>query len=81
MLNLSQQEYVCRIEELNQALRESWDQDQRVKALKIAIQCAKLLVDTAVVQFYPSKFVLITDILDNFGKIGTNFNNQKNYKN
>lgn len=29
-------------------------QDQRVKALKIAIQCAKLLADTKVVQFYPS---------------------------
>ncbi|KAG8173555.1 hypothetical protein JTE90_003498, partial [Oedothorax gibbosus] len=69
MLNLSQQEYVNRIEELNQALRESWDQDQRVKALKIGIQSAKLLVDTAVIQFYPSKFVLITDILDNFGNL------------
>lgn len=69
MLNLSQQEYVTRIEELNQALRESWEQDQRVKALKIAIQCAKLLVDTSVIQFYPSKFVLITDILDNFGNL------------
>ncbi|GIY19382.1 VPS35 endosomal protein-sorting factor-like [Caerostris darwini] len=69
MLNLSQQEYVNRIEELNQALRESWEQDQRVKALKIGIQCSKLLVDTAVIQFYPSKFVLITDILDNFGNL------------
>ncbi|XP_054717134.1 VPS35 endosomal protein-sorting factor-like [Uloborus diversus] len=69
MLNLSQQEYVNRIEELNQALRESWEQDQRVKALKIGIQSAKLLVDTAVIQFYPSKFVLITDILDNFGNL------------
>lgn len=69
MLNLTQQEYVNRIEELNQALKEFWEQDQRVKALKIAIQCAKLLVDTSVIHFYPSKFVLITDILDNFGKL------------
>ncbi|XP_077490535.1 VPS35 endosomal protein-sorting factor-like [Amblyomma americanum] len=69
MLNLSQQEYATRIEELHQALRQAWDQDQRVKALKIAIQCSKLLVDTSVVQFYPSKFVLITDILDNFGQL------------
>jgi len=38
MLNLSQQEYVSRIEELNQHLIQAWDQDQRVKALKIAIQ-------------------------------------------
>lgn len=38
MMNLSQQEYVKRIEELNQALISAWDQDQRVKSLKIAIQ-------------------------------------------
>ncbi|XP_071508661.1 VPS35 endosomal protein-sorting factor-like [Diadema antillarum] len=69
MLNLSQQEYVFRIEELNQALINAWDQDQKVKALKIAIQCSKLLADVSVIQFYPSKYVLITDILDTFGRL------------
>ncbi|XP_071966062.1 VPS35 endosomal protein-sorting factor-like isoform X2 [Antedon mediterranea] len=69
MLNLSQQDYVNRINELNDALITSWEQDQKVKALKIAIQCSKLLADTSVIQFYPSKFVLITDILDTFGKL------------
>jgi len=38
MLNLSQQDYVKRIDELNKALITAWDQDQKVKALKIAIQ-------------------------------------------
>jgi hypothetical protein len=66
-LNLSQAEYLRKIEELNVSLVSHWDNDQRVKALKIAIQCSKLLIDTKVIQFYPSKFVLITDILDNFG--------------
>ena len=33
-----------------------------------SFQCSKLLADTKVIQFYPSKFVLITDILDNFGE-------------
>ena len=32
-------------------------------------QCSKLLADTSVIQFYPSKFVLITDILDTFGQL------------
>ncbi|XP_062387283.1 VPS35 endosomal protein-sorting factor-like isoform X2 [Sardina pilchardus] len=69
LLNLSQQDYVNRIEELNQSLKEAWSSDQKVKALKIVIQCSKLLSDTAVIQFYPSKFVLITDILDTFGRL------------
>ena len=42
MLNLSQQDYVSRIEDLNTALSQAWDQDQRVKALKIAIQVSNL---------------------------------------
>lgn len=69
MLDLTQQEYVQRIEQLNQELVQAWNCDQRVKALKIAIQCSKLLADTTVMQFYPSQFVLITDILDIFGKL------------
>ncbi|KYM95630.1 UPF0505 protein C16orf62 like protein, partial [Cyphomyrmex costatus] len=69
MLDLSQQQYTARIEQLNNELVQAWHSDQRVKALKIAIQCAKLLVDTSVMTFYPSKFVLITDILDIFGKL------------
>uniref|UniRef100_A0A672Z339 VPS35 endosomal protein-sorting factor-like n=1 Tax=Sphaeramia orbicularis TaxID=375764 RepID=A0A672Z339_9TELE len=68
LLNLSQQDYANRIEELNQSLKEAWASDQKVKALKIVIQCSKLLSDTSVIQFYPSKFVLITDILDTFGE-------------
>ncbi|XP_022318792.1 VPS35 endosomal protein-sorting factor-like [Crassostrea virginica] len=69
MLNLSQQDYVKRIEELNQQLITAWENDQRVKALKIVIQSAKLLSDVSVIQFYPSKFVLVTDILDTFGRL------------
>lgn len=68
-VNLSQAEYVGQIEHLNKELVLCWNSEQRVKALKIAIQCAKLLADTDVLQFYPSKFVLVTDILDTFGKI------------
>lgn len=67
MQNLTQQEYIAKIQMLNAELISAWKTDQRVKSLKIAIQCSKLLSDTSVLQFYPSKFVLITDILDIFG--------------
>lgn len=68
-MDLSQAEYVSRIEQLNRELVSAWNSEQRVKALRIVIQCAKLLADTDVLGFYPSKFVLITDILDIFGQL------------
>ncbi|XP_017855608.1 PREDICTED: UPF0505 protein CG8202 [Drosophila arizonae] len=69
MMDLTQQEYIQRFDQLKQELIQSWHNDQRVKALKIAIQCAKMLSDTSVLQFYPSQYILITDILDVFGKL------------
>jgi hypothetical protein len=68
-LNLSQQDYVNKIDTMNRSLTDAWQKDQRVAALKICIQCSKLLADNSVIHFYPSKFVLITDILDNFGNL------------
>lgn len=41
MSNLSQQEYVKRIDELNNALNNAWAEDDRVKSLKIVIQVSK----------------------------------------
>lgn len=35
---MTQQDYVNRIEELNQSLKDAWASDQKVKALKIVIQ-------------------------------------------
>jgi hypothetical protein len=69
MLNLSQQEYINKIEQLHNKLQSAWRDDQRVTALKIAIQLAKLLADVNPLQFYPSKFVLVTDVLESFGQL------------
>lgn len=46
LLNLSQQDYANRIEELNQSLKEAWSSDQKVKALKIVIQVGEQLSRT-----------------------------------
>ena len=42
------------MEEQHVKLRQAWDAGDRVSGLKIAIQCAKLLGEVAVLQFYPS---------------------------
>jgi hypothetical protein len=38
MANLSQQDFIKRIDELNNALLNAWNEDDRVKSLKIVIQ-------------------------------------------
>ncbi|CAG9585457.1 unnamed protein product [Danaus chrysippus] len=68
-MGLSQQEFVTKIHMLDEEIKKAWDTEQRVKAFKIAIQCSKLLSDISVMQFYPSKFVLISNVLDNFGML------------
>lgn len=67
--DLTQAEYTKKIEEMGRGLYSAWNNEQRVKALKLCIQLSKLLIDTSAPQFYPSKFVLITDILIKFGSL------------
>ena len=66
-VRLTQQELVSRVDKLNLELRKAWEGEERVRALKIAIQVSKMLGDTAFPQFFPSVFVLVTEMLDNFG--------------
>ena len=49
----------------------NWENVGSTRSLIInyQFQCSKLLADISVIQFYPSKFVLVTDILDTFGKV------------
>mmetsp|Transcript_12765 Transcript_12765/g.19318 ORF Transcript_12765/g.19318 Transcript_12765/m.19318 type:complete len:1005 (+) Transcript_12765:49-3063(+) len=68
-MELTQKDYISHIENLHTELAKAWENEQRVKSLKIAIQCAKLLSDTTVIKFYPSKWVLVTEILDTFGRL------------
>eukprot|EP01128_Nolandella_sp_AFSM9_P003543 TRINITY_DN152_c5_g1_i1.p1 TRINITY_DN152_c5_g1~~TRINITY_DN152_c5_g1_i1.p1 ORF type:complete len:1034 (+),score=290.67 TRINITY_DN152_c5_g1_i1:145-3102(+) len=70
MLKLTQKDYQDHIEKRRTELISAWETDKRVKALRVAIKCAKLLGDTTqVIQFYPTKFVLISEILDTFGRL------------
>jgi hypothetical protein len=66
-IELSQKEYAAHVQKLESDLRTAWANDERVLSLKIAIQLAKLLADTNVPLFYPSVFVMVTDVLECFG--------------
>jgi hypothetical protein len=68
-LELSQKEYMDHIQKLHKELTVAWNSTEKVLALKLAIQCAKLMADVDVPHFYPSCFVLVTEILDTFGTL------------
>ncbi|XP_073223706.1 uncharacterized protein [Cicer arietinum] len=63
------QEYVSRLHELKDEITRSWLAEDRVTSLKLSIQVAKLMVDTSVFEFYPTLFVLVTDIMDMLGDL------------
>jgi hypothetical protein len=49
--------------QLNDDIAAAWMNADRINALKLAIQAAKLLRDTSVAAFYPILFVLVADIM------------------
>ncbi|KAK7300034.1 hypothetical protein RJT34_10865 [Clitoria ternatea] len=63
------QEYVSRLHELKDEITRSWLAEDRVTSLRLSIKVAKLLTDTSVCEFYPTLFVLVTDIMDMLGDL------------
>ncbi|KAK7276870.1 hypothetical protein RIF29_18016 [Crotalaria pallida] len=63
------QEYVSRLHELKDEINRSWLAEDRITSLKLSIKVAKLLMDTSVSEFYPTLFVLVTDIMDMIGDL------------
>ncbi|KAE8896125.1 hypothetical protein PF005_g10494 [Phytophthora fragariae] len=69
-IEISQSQYVAKVKEMEKRLISSWEQNHKVEALRIAIKCVKLLADTDTApQLYPCVFVLVSEVLDAFGKL------------
>ena len=62
----TQEEYTSNLNSLKNQITKAWNGNQRVTALKKAIMCAKMLADTRTPSFYPSMYVLISNIMDAF---------------
>eukprot|EP00055_Hartaetosiga_balthica_P011758 m.54685 g.54685 ORF g.54685 m.54685 type:complete len:923 (+) comp7726_c0_seq3:32-2800(+) len=69
MDSLTQKEYIAEIDKMKKNLIKAWNDEKRVEAIKIVIQSSKRLGEVKVMKFYPSKFVLITEILDEYGEL------------
>ncbi|XP_039171623.1 VPS35 endosomal protein sorting factor-like isoform X4 [Eucalyptus grandis] len=65
--SITRQEYVFRLTDFKEKIVQAWHSDDRVTALKLTIKVARLLMDTSVRQFYPTLFVLATDVMDMLG--------------
>ncbi|GAY46472.1 hypothetical protein CUMW_097350 [Citrus unshiu] len=63
------QEYVSRLHELKDEIKRAWTAEDRVTSLKLSIKVARLLMDTSVLQFYPTLFVLVAEIMDMLGNL------------
>ncbi|KAL9658300.1 hypothetical protein ABK040_015620 [Willaertia magna] len=67
---MAQKDYIKHLEKLNEELKDAWNvQNDRVKSLKVIIRCSKILGRNVVPQFYPSMFILVSEVLDTFGKL------------
>lgn len=64
---VTQQEYIARLIDMKSEIARAWHADDQVKSLKLAVKVARLLRDTALLQFYPTLFSLVTDILGMLG--------------
>ncbi|OQR87725.1 hypothetical protein ACHHYP_08096 [Achlya hypogyna] len=66
-VEVSKNEYIDRVKNLQTDFVAAWQDDQKVLALRIAIKCFKLLGDVSFPKLYPCIFVLVSDVLDCFG--------------
>lgn len=64
---VTQQEYIARLIDMKSEIAHAWHADDQVKSLKLTVKVARLLRDTALLQFYPTLFNLVTDILGMLG--------------
>jgi len=66
---ITARDFTQQLQRLDKEMMRFWEKEDKVSCIRIAIQCAKLLNDVETPIFYPQKFILLTDILNNFGQL------------
>eukprot|EP00760_Papus_ankaliazontas_P025486 PhM_4_TR2741/c1_g1_i1/m.106967 len=65
---MSQKELINHVEFMATDLTTAWENGEKVRSLRITIQACKLIGHTKVPVCYPSVFVLVSKVLDLFGR-------------
>lgn len=69
-MRMTQTEYTDELKRLHKEIARAWTSGERVLSIKLMIKCTKLLADTrSAPQFYPTVFVMVTEMLDTFGSL------------
>ncbi|KAI6242869.1 hypothetical protein M3Y99_00195700 [Aphelenchoides fujianensis] len=66
---LSEEEYCRAFRDLRKVLDGFWAEEKRIECIKLCAETASFLSQPHASRFYPRKFVLVTDLLDHFGRL------------
>ncbi|CAD6191742.1 unnamed protein product [Caenorhabditis auriculariae] len=61
--------FATKIAEYNEQLLQAWNNNQRIEAMKVALDVARTLISPSATEIFPYHWVLATDVLDLFGKL------------
>ncbi|KIH62558.1 hypothetical protein ANCDUO_07158 [Ancylostoma duodenale] len=67
--DISQNEFVTNVNNLREQFLAAWEDNKRIEAVRIMTDLARLLSAPTTPCFFPIQWVLVTDILDLFGKL------------
>ncbi|VDM07640.1 unnamed protein product [Wuchereria bancrofti] len=65
----SQEENLIKINELHKSLEIAWAKEKKIESVNLAVEIANILGFASATNIYPHQFVLVTDILDEFGHL------------
>ncbi|KJH53238.1 hypothetical protein DICVIV_00549 [Dictyocaulus viviparus] len=66
---VSQNEFVSHVNELRELLITAWQDNKRIEAVRLVTELARLLSAPTTPSFFPVQWIIVTDILDMFGKL------------
>ncbi|ETN86522.1 hypothetical protein NECAME_05926 [Necator americanus] len=67
--DISQNEFVAHVNELREQFLAAWEDNKRIESVRIMTELSRLLSAPTAPYFFPVQWVLVTDILDLFGKL------------